>query len=423
VRRTAMVAVLGLGLATACGRAPVIETVTMPAGATGAEQGDPAVAVDPASGDVLLAWVSGDSAGYGLWVARSTDGGATWTSASPVVRRSRTLRPSGEGAPRLAVAGRAVGIAWSDNIPIPGRQWPATNLWFARSTDGGLTWSAPLMLNDDSTAAPGGHSFHGIAWQGDSGLVVAWLDERRDAAAMPAHATHDHPMAGDDHASLYVASSGDRGATWARTNRRFSGDVCPCCRVTLAREPQGRVVAAWRRVFPGNVRDVVVAPVSLLDSAQPTRVYPDSWVYPGCPDTGPGLAVGRDGATHVAWYTGKPGAAGVYYARRGPAASFDEPVALVRRRTLPTGHVTVAARADGGAVVAYDLARDGRHLPTLAVVTARGSVSERLTLDTLEVDRPQVAAFPDGTVLVAYVVTRERGEIRLKRVRLARSAT
>jgi hypothetical protein len=43
--------------------------------------------------------------------------------------------------------------------------------------------------------------------------------------------------------------------------------ACPCCRISLALQANGQVVAAWRQHFPGNVRDVVIATVS----AEPWR--------------------------------------------------------------------------------------------------------------------------------------------------------
>jgi hypothetical protein len=38
-------------------------------------------------------------------------------------------------------------------------------------------------------------------------------------------------------------------------------------------------------------------------------------VYPGCPHAGPSLEVDARGDLHIAWWTGKEGEAGVYYAR------------------------------------------------------------------------------------------------------------
>ena len=83
------------------------------------------------------------------------------------------VQPHGESSPRLVAApGGRVALTWVTNVPVNGRRWPATRMRVARSMDGGATWSAPVTLNDDSTDAPVGHQFHGAAWLGDSALVV-----------------------------------------------------------------------------------------------------------------------------------------------------------------------------------------------------------------------------------------------------------
>jgi len=53
--------------------------------------------------------------------------------------------------------------------------------------------------------APVSHQFHGAAWQGDSGLVVAWLDERRSDEARTAAA--GAPVDGEPDATIYAAVS------------------------------------------------------------------------------------------------------------------------------------------------------------------------------------------------------------------------
>src|SRR5262249_22446426 len=213
------------------------------------------------------------------------------------------VKPHGEASPRL-VAGPAgrLAVVWPRDIVVAGRQWPASAIRVARSIDGGRTWLAPQTVNDDTLAAPVGHNFQGAAWAGDSALVTAWLDERTGAAA------HHHDRAataGDStaepDATVYLARSPDCSRTGPRKQATW-GSACPCCRITLARHPEGRVTAAWRQHFPGNVRDVVVADLAPKPDA-PERVHEDGWVYPGCPHNGPGIAVGPDGQQHAVWYT------------------------------------------------------------------------------------------------------------------------
>src|SRR6185369_6718113 len=37
------------------------------------------------------------------------------------------------------------------------------------------------------------------------------------------------------------------------------GEACPCCRTNIATTDDGTLYLAWRQVYPGNIRDVVVA--------------------------------------------------------------------------------------------------------------------------------------------------------------------
>lgn len=430
-RSTTAAGLLALTVA-ACGRAGErlsIEPLEPPVAAeTGLGSADPALAVDPESGDLLLSWIAGDSTNHELYFARSADAGRSWSAPVRVTDRRGDVHPHGEGSPRLVAAPEGVvAIFWNNRIVVEGRRFAASDMRFSRSTDRGRSWSPARTLQDDTLEAPRGHTFHGAAWVGDSELVVAWLDgrdrEREIARAQASgHGAHTEHSGGD--ATIYLARSPDLGATWAAANQRAWDAVCPCCRVTLARGPGGAVTAAWRKHFPGSVRDVVVAPLA-APPAEPLRVAADGWEFPGCPHTGPGVAVDDAGGTHVAWYTGKAGRAGVFYARSPGAngtAAFAEPLALVSAETFPVAHPVVAALPGGGALVAYDVGDDGERALVLAAIDRQGRQVERTTLpDSRGADHPQLVALGDGTAVVAWAGDDGEGpRIRLARVRVSR---
>ncbi len=189
---------------------------------------------------------------------------------------------------------------------------------------------------------------------------MAWLDEREVAAPLASGSDGHAEHAAEPDASIYLATSPDFGGSWG-PNRRAWKAACPCCRVSLARGGDGRAIAAWRQHFPGNVRDVVTA-VADDRSSEPKRVHPDDWTYAGCPHTGPAIATGTDGTVHVAWYTGKEGGLGVYYARQTPGGDPGSAVALVTGAGLGVAHPAVVALPDGG-----------RLPPTTRRLTAGGS--------------------------------------------------
>jgi hypothetical protein len=392
--------------------------------AVSAESADPALAVDPSTGDLLLSWVGGDSSSWSLYFARSGDQGTTWSAPALVAGGGREVHPHGESSPRLVAGPNGlVALAWVRSIEVPGRRWPATEMRAARSSDGGASWSAPVTLNDDTAGSAAGHQFHGAAWSGDSALVVSWLDERAGAALEIHHGGHS-PTAGDvtdePDAVIFTATSPNFGRTWSHSNALMWGEVCPCCRVTLARGPDGTVVSAWRKHYPGNIRDVVTAPVGDGPPADPARVNQDNWVYPGCPHTGPGIAVDAGGARHVVWYVGKEGSAGVYYQRvSGQAPGAGNPLPLIQAHTMPAAHTTVAALSGGRALAAYDMTAAGDRAVSVTLISADGTAVVSQPLPGSEGGQyPQVVATGPGTAVVAWIGKNgDRREIRLAAIR------
>jgi hypothetical protein len=409
--------------AAACTPGPAIEPADPPLDAGGATSQDAALATEPATGAILLAWVGGDSAGYRVYATRTADLRA-WAPAVAVTPDAHDVHPHAEASPRWGAAPGALGLAWVRQIPAPGRRFPASVVRFARSTDGGGTWSEPVTLNDDTAAGLASHTFHGAAWMGDSSLVVAWLESRPGPLAPavgsePDGGGHDDSAHAEGRSNVWLARSDDGGRTW-RANRGLWGSACPCCRVSLTRRPDGGVVAAWRQHFPGSVRDVVVAELAGEEAgSRPARVADDGWVYPGCPHTGPAVAVDARGVMHVAWFTGPDGGAGVRYARRGPDGGEAMTRALLSARRLPAAHPALAVWPDGRALVAWDVTARGRSRLELALIRADGSVGWRRTVrGTDGADHPSVAVGSDGTAAVAW--TERRGgtsRVRVLRVR------
>ncbi len=386
------------------------------------QSADPGLAIVPGSGDLVLSWIEGDGKIWGLYTARSTNGGLHWSAPVRVAGGAGApdeVHPHGESSPRLVIGpGERMALVWPNSITVPGRKWPAAMLRFARSGDGGLHWSQPVTLNDDTTRAPVSHQFHGAAWVGDSGLTVAWLDERGSATPLASGADGHAEHAAEPDASIYLATSSDFGRSWG-PNRLAWNAACPCCRVSLARDRDGQAVAAWRKHFPGNVRDVVTA-VAGARTSEPRRVHPDDWAYAGCPHTGPAIATGSDGTVHVAWYTGKEGGLGVYYARQTPGEGAGPAVDLVTGRGLGVAHPALVAVPDGGALAAYDVAADGKRRISLARLLPGGRLAGRLVVDGSDDGKyPQLALLNDSVAVLGWTTSNgDSSEIRLARVSL-----
>jgi hypothetical protein len=85
------------------------------------------------------------------------------------------------------------------------------DVMFSRSTDGGLTWSTPVRVNDDS-ATNAWQWFGTMSVAPDGRIDVVWLDTRDDPGGL--------------NSSLYYSSSTDAGISWS-VNERLSESFDP----------------------------------------------------------------------------------------------------------------------------------------------------------------------------------------------------
>jgi len=137
--------------------------------------------VSSTSGDAVLVVMRVAPAGVfdeELFVTRSTDGGATWST--PL----RLAGDSGQGHDvdqfDLAVDGDTVHLVWEDDSANGAGRY---STYHARSTDGGVTWSAPTALDAATDPTDAGNSDapgdNGLRVRSDGAQVaVAWLEER-----------------------------------------------------------------------------------------------------------------------------------------------------------------------------------------------------------------------------------------------------
>lgn len=396
--------------ALACGGRPDLTIETIATGGVAA----PTLA-RAADGTVYVAWVATDSVGSNVWLARRDPGGIIHAPVR-VNDRAGDAQPHTQAPPQV-VAGpgvAAVSVLWSNATAVPGRRFPASDLRFARSDDRGRTFAPAVYVNDDAGGPPAGHTFHDLAVSDDGTIYAAWLDSRRRGPPSDAgHATHTAdgdavgaPPAGGDGSDIRVARSTDGGRTFS-AGVVVDSAVCPCCRTALVAAGSD-VWVAWRKVFAGNVRDVVVA--RSTDAGRtfnpPVRVHADGWVYPGCPHAGPALARTADGILHITWFTGAAGRQGLHHAvSRDQGRSFDAPVPLQPDGPVPASLAALGSAGDRVWRVWED--RTGRG-PVLRVAAVPGRA---VTLGTGTA--PDIVAGPLGP-LVAWV---DQGAVRLASVR------
>jgi hypothetical protein len=340
--------------------APVVRTDLRVEGRSGAT---PSIASD--GDDVIVAWSASLPGGAtDIFAATSRDLARSFSAPVRVNDVEGDARVNGEQPPRVAVARNVITIVW----PTKGAR--GTKLLYARSSDGGRTFAK-------STLVPGTDAAGNRGWQNLSGSSVVWLDHRElakdDAAVESSH--HDHAamaagakpdgVAMAQKSRLYVAEIDGGSAPVAVT-----GGVCYCCKTAIATTPDGTIYAAWRHVYPGNIRDIAftVSRDGGRTFAPPTRVSEDRWVLEGCPDDGPAMAVDRSGRIHVVWPTlvrdGAADSIALFY-----ATSIDAKRFTVRERIPTDGmphHPQIAIGSDGIPILVWDELLNGQRRAVMA---------------------------------------------------------
>jgi hypothetical protein len=145
----------------------------------------------------------------------------------------------------------------------------------------------------------------------------------------------------------------------AARERQITPGVCYCCKTALAAGVDGTLFAAWRHVYPGNIRDIAfsVSRDGGRSFSPPARVSEDRWQLNGCPDDGPAIAIDRRGTVHVVWPTviADPGPEGaIFYATTRDGISFTPRVRVPTMGSAKPSHPQIAMDPYGDVVVAWD---------------------------------------------------------------------
>jgi hypothetical protein len=161
------------------------------------------------NGSVFFSWAGyegngGASGNVNLYVSRSTNGGASWTTKILDVSKSPPQCPDYNcgwaylGA-QMVMASDANGIVyalWNAGSTAGGPE----RIYFSKSADNGNTWSAKM----DVSTAPAGthHAFPAIAATGNGDVRISWMDARAASGGL-------------DRWNVYYRSSANGGSTWS----------------------------------------------------------------------------------------------------------------------------------------------------------------------------------------------------------------
>ena len=263
--------------------------------------------VGDGAGNLVAAWQSDklalgmDPSEDDIFMARSSDGGATWTPIAPLNTDAASMLAADQGRdsePALATdrAGNWLAV-WTSHNGYGGANGNDDDIVFARSTDAGATWTAEYPLNSDATTDnkldvrptvamdSNGHAI--AAWQASINGIVGYIriarstdagatwdaavdvtpqiDSREDWQASVAGDGAGHwvlTWRSDDHLNgpygmdgeIYVSTSSDDGVTWstgAVLNSDATTDEFIDAEPSLATDEAGTWVVVWNNMVQG----------------------------------------------------------------------------------------------------------------------------------------------------------------------------
>lgn len=336
------------------------------------------------SGEVFITWARSEGQTRNLYLARLDQEAHRTVRVNPEGTAVDSLHQS----PGIAVGPKGeIYISWSSAKSKPEGTLFASDLRLSRSLDGGQSFDSHLRINEDR---PISHAFEGLAVAADGTVLVSWIDSRE----------------GWEKANTYLARIGKQGSQLEKVVT-LDGDTCVCCRSHLAAGPKNTVAALWRKVFPGDIRDMELG-LSRDDGrsfAPATLVHADHWQINACPHRGGSVALDAQGQIYVTWYTeGDQGRPKVLFALSADGRGFVQPQRLdVSTSSIPD-HVRMAVNATGRTVIVWEDATAVRRQVLMRYSLDGGKTfsSVQTLSQALKAYAPDIVVSSDGNFIVAW---------------------
>ncbi len=230
------------------------------------------------SGTVYLAFGAsgGSTTGADIFFAKSLDAGRTWSTPSRV---NNDVGGATQQEPSLTLdSSDNIYIAWND------ARGGTPDIYFAKSTDGGLSFSANVRVNDVTTGA---QTEPDVAVDSLGIIHAIWTDGRNTAAN------------GND---IFYANSTDGGASF-NPSRRVNNDATTAeqAHPAIAVGPDRSVYAVWddpRNLARG--RDIYFSKSTDSGNTWSANIIVNDDVGSTSQDT-PDIVVNPSGTIFVAW--------------------------------------------------------------------------------------------------------------------------
>lgn len=172
-----------------------------------------------------------------IFVATSTNNGTTWSY--PALLNNNGESDAGDDfRPDITTDGAGNWVAiWASDEDLRGVAGTDSDIFVATSTNNGLTWTDPALLNTNGTTDAGADFDPSIANDGNGNWVAIFRSTE-----------NLNGTAGTD-MDIFAAASADNGATWSAPtllNTNGTTDFRPDLNCDVASDGLGNWVAVWR---------------------------------------------------------------------------------------------------------------------------------------------------------------------------------
>ena len=247
-----------------------------------------------------------------LFFARSSNGGATFSTPVQVNAQPGDVWGFTVSKPRIAVGRNGtIHVFYPGNDVNPANGKPHAVAMYTRSTDQGRSFEKPRRLNTMPTSDASAFVHGGLTHAHVFGTMA--IDDRGKVYALWID-TRDMAKDGDS-GKVFMAVSRNDGRSFGKDTELFPADVCPCCQLTAVVDAQGKLYVGSRQVDAGYRDSTIAVSADGGRSFSPrVRLSPNRWPIDGCPLKP--TAVAADGANvYAAYYSGGENPQGVYFVR------------------------------------------------------------------------------------------------------------
>lgn len=305
--------------------------------------GAPSLTIGP-SGNLYLCWPTG-TLPQSIFCSQSADGGATF---SPPVKVADLNR--GPSLTLIAVddAGN-INLVWTDQFLIPNSDFEFyTDVFFSRSSDGGVTFSPPQNLTGNLNFPPE----LSMALDPSGNINVLWetvpngnvfLSRSNDGGATffrtqvtPYLSTGSSPtpegprMALDSCGNINVVwfdnSSGNRAILFSRSTdggvsfsapRNLSGTTADSRIPQIAADPGGNINVVWEETISGSSSNNFIPDIFFSRSSDGGASFstPQNISNNAGDSFTPAIALDSSGSINVAWLDDTPGTVDIFFSR------------------------------------------------------------------------------------------------------------